>query len=93
MYLTQVLTHFHHPKLGFKGPYQSLKNSEKFLRTSWNPYRGGCRPSSMGRATILSTSQRSCKYNGPFSGPKPLNKERIYPKYMYMRGHFIWPAL
>ncbi len=48
--------------------------------TTWKPCWGGCRTSSMGRATILSTSQRGCT---PFSGPKFLIIRRVYPKYTW----------
>ncbi len=55
---------------------------QKIHVRSWatpsSPWSRGCRPSSIGRATILSTPQRSCIHKGLYSGPKSLNRRRVY---------------
>ncbi len=87
MCLTQVLIKFHCPKSETFVPIEYLgdctkvwKISVKFpWRTSWSLCWGGCRPSFMGRLTILSNSRRNSTgtHNGPFLRPKSTKREFI----------------
>ncbi len=90
IYVSQIFTKVHSCKLKtyvMAGFLKDCTKVQKIHVSSWgtpsSPWSGGCRPSSMGRATILIVvpPQRSCTHKGPYSGPRSINKRRVSPEY------------
>ncbi len=83
----QIFTKFNSPKLKTYVVAVFWRASIKVWKILWSssgtpssPCLGGCRPSSMGRATHTRYPlQRSSTQNVPISGSKSINKRRVYP--------------